>query len=61
LKELERAAARAGAESVFVLTTGTADWFRQHGFVLAELSDLPVLRQQIYNQQRNSLVLSKRL
>lgn len=61
LKALEHTAARAGAESVFVLTTGTADWFRQHGFVPAELSDLPVLRQQIHNQQRNSLVLSKRL
>lgn len=61
LSALEAAAKARGAASVFVLTTGTADWFRQHGFASAELADLPVERREIYNQQRNSRVLTKRL
>lgn len=61
LVELEAAARQTGADAVFVLTTGTADWFRLHGFVPASLADLPVERREIYNQQRNSLVLTKRL
>jgi len=45
----------------FVLTTQTADWFSQLGFVKASISDLPKEKQASYNMKRNSLVLTYKL
>ena len=45
----------------FVLTTQTADWFSQLGFVKASLSDLPEEKQASYNMKRNSLILTYKL
>ncbi|MDR3011772.1 MAG: amino-acid N-acetyltransferase [Chitinispirillales bacterium] len=42
---------------VFVLTTLTADWFRQLGFVDGHIEQLPEQKREIYNKCRNSLVL----
>lgn len=50
-----------GIERLFVLTTQTAHWFVEHGFVAAELADLPAAKKQLYNLQRNSKVLIKAL
>lgn len=61
LGRIERVAADAGIERIFVLTTRTAHWFRERGFAPAELRDLPVKRRELYNYQRNSKVFSKRL
>jgi amino-acid N-acetyltransferase len=44
-------------KSVFVLTTLTADWFKQLGFVEAGVGDLPEEKRDKYNRGRNSLVL----
>jgi len=44
-----------------VLTTQTAHWFREQGFTEAELSDLPVEKQSLYNYQRQSRIFSKSL
>jgi amino-acid N-acetyltransferase len=46
---------------LFVLTTHTAHWFQERGFVNGELQDLPVKKQQLYNYQRNSKVFIKNL
>ena len=46
---------------VFVLTTQTAHWFIELGFVEAELSALPQEKQALYNFQRNSKVFMKAL
>ncbi|PIE37084.1 MAG: amino-acid N-acetyltransferase [Gammaproteobacteria bacterium] len=59
LDELEREAKRLGLSRVFVLTTQTADWFVEHGFVPAELDSLPEQKQRLYNLQRRSRVLVK--
>lgn len=61
LRQLETTARSGGARSVFVLTTRAADWFKQQGFVATTVEALPVTRKQIYNQQRNSQVLTKAL
>jgi len=61
LRQLEGAARGLGARSVFVLTTQAADWFKEQGFVASTIEALPVARRQIYNQQRNSQVLTKSL
>ena len=61
LASLEQTAVSAGIESLYVLTTQTAHWFLEHGFKPAEISDLPVAKQELYNYQRNSRVFRKQL
>jgi amino-acid N-acetyltransferase len=61
LHELEQAALGLGLERVFVLTTQTAHWFLEQGFVEASLEDLPAQRQSLYNLQRNSKVFIKNI
>jgi amino-acid N-acetyltransferase len=61
LARMEREARQRGMLTLFVLTTRTAHWFIEHGFVAARVQDLPVERQAIYNAQRNSKVFIKRL
>lgn len=46
---------------VFVLTTRTAHWFLERGFIEADLSALPKERQSLYNYQRNSKIFIKNL
>ena len=48
-------------DNVFVLTTQTAHWFQEQGFVQADRSHLPKEKQQLYNLQRNSKVFVKRI
>ncbi|MDR1786794.1 MAG: amino-acid N-acetyltransferase [Spirochaetaceae bacterium] len=45
-----------GAEAVFVLTTQTADWFEQLGFVSAPLDSLPPKRRGLWNPARGSKI-----
>ncbi|MTI62786.1 amino-acid N-acetyltransferase [Methylophaga sp.] len=61
LASLEQTALRAGIESLCVLTTQTAHWFLEHGFKPAEIKDLPIAKQALYNYQRNSRVFLKQL
>ncbi len=61
LKHLENRARAAGFRKLFVLTTRTAHWFLKRGFVQAGVDDLPKDRQNMYNWQRKSLVLIKKL
>ena len=61
LKELELEARRQGLDRVFVLTTQTAHWFIEQGFVESSRDDLPDRKQSLYNLQRNSKVFFKTL
>lgn len=61
LSTLESNARAAGIHHVFVLTTQTAHWFIENGFTEGGLDDLPEEKQSLYNYQRNSKVLSKKL
>ena len=61
LAALEQKAAQLGLEKVFVLTTRTAHWFQEQGFVEAELEQLPPKKQALYNYQRNSKVFVKEI
>ena len=61
---LERIEARAKAQGIhtlFVLTTRTAHWFRERGFVPSSVERLPTARASLYNYQRNSQVFEKSL
>ncbi|MGA7178883.1 MAG: amino-acid N-acetyltransferase [Thiobacillaceae bacterium] len=57
----ERSAAKQGAKRVFVLTTQTEQWFEERGYVEVPLAQLPASRQTVYNYQRRSKVLLKRV
>ena len=37
----------------------TAHWFLEQGFVAADVADLPVEKQSLYNYQRNAKVFKK--
>ena len=61
LQELEQEARRLGLDRVFVLTTQTAHWFIEQGFIESSLDQLPCAKQSLYNLQRNSKVFFKAL
>ena len=61
LDYMEARARAAGLERIFVLTTRTAHWFLERGFVEVSLRELPRDRRAFYNRQRNSKVFLKEL
>ena len=61
LAALERQAREKQLASVFVLTTQTAHWFQELGFIEIPQDQLPKKKKQFYNLQRNSKVFSKTL
>ncbi|MCM1322346.1 MAG: amino-acid N-acetyltransferase [Bacteroides sp.] len=61
IKCLSDAAAKKGYESVFVLTTQTADWFEKMGFTEDSLDSLPPARKRIWSAERGSKVFRLKL
>ena len=55
----ERLCREQGIESLFVLTTQTAHWFRELGFAPANVRALPKTRRARYDKRRRSKVLVK--
>jgi len=58
---IEEQAIKQGIKKLFILTTQTAHWFLERGFIEADVNDLPVSQQEFYNYQRNSKVLIESL
>ena len=48
-------------ESVFILTTQTADWFEKQGFISDKNETLPEKRREKWNPQRGSKLFRLRL
>ncbi len=61
LQAAEAHASSLGISKLFVLTTQTSDWFREHGFADASPEDLPTTKSELYNWQRNAQVMCKTL
>jgi amino-acid N-acetyltransferase len=61
LRYCEEEAHKLRIKKLFVLTTHTAHWFVERGFLEADVESLPKARQQLYNYQRRSKVFVKRL
>jgi amino-acid N-acetyltransferase len=61
LNAIETQAKTAGINKLVVLTTRTAHWFREHGFLPGDKSDLPTRKKTLYNYQRQSKVFYKPL
>lgn len=57
LNRITQQAKLAGLEKLFVLTTRSIHWFQERGFVPAEIENLPVKKQEMYNYQRRSKIL----
>ena len=55
----EEEAKKRGIKTLFVLTTRTAHWFVERGFIEANVNVLPQAKQQLYNYQRNSKIFIK--
>jgi len=58
---MEQQALSDKIKSLFVMTTRTAHWFQERGFVAAILDDLPMTKKQLYNYQRQSKIFIKHL
>lgn len=56
---IEERAAKLKLKRLFVLTTRTAHWFVERGFVETTVDDLPAGKRGLYNLQRRSKVLVK--
>ncbi len=61
LKEMEKKARKQAIKQLFLLTTQTSHWFREHGFRATNMAKLPRKRRGLYNYQRNAKVLIKTL
>lgn len=61
LKRVEKRARMQRLERLFVLTTRTAHWFRERGFVETDPDALPQQKRELYNYQRRSKVFVKTL
>jgi len=58
---IESIAVKNNTKEIFVLTTQTEHWFIEKGFVETTIEALPIEKQDIYNFQRNSKALIKKL
>lgn len=61
LTEIEARARRAKLKRLFVLTTRAEHWFVERGFSETGVAALPRRKRALYNYQRRSVVLTKRL
>lgn len=61
VRHLERTARRQGLAKTFVLTTRTAAWFTEQGYLAGGLDDLPDERRTQWVPERNSRVMVKDL
>lgn len=61
LSAAESKAREEGMQELFVLTTQTQEWFKEQGFEHRDIQTLPESKQSLYNWQRNSVVLTKKI
>jgi amino-acid N-acetyltransferase len=61
LGEIEARARRLKLKRLFVLTTRAEHWFVERGFTEADIDALPAPKRALYNWQRRSVVLVKRI
>jgi amino-acid N-acetyltransferase len=60
-RHIEQRAKKLKLKRLFVLTTRTAHWFIERGFVEKDVDALPAQRRELYNFQRRSKVFVKTL
>ncbi|GMQ47346.1 amino-acid N-acetyltransferase [Vibrio sp. 10N] len=58
LNHMKQHSKMMGIEHIFVLTTHSLHWFREQGFLEVGVESLPMAKQDLYNLQRRSKILS---
>ena len=58
---IEKRARSLRLKQLLVLTTRAEHWFVERGFVETDVGALPKRRKELYNYQRRSVVLIKKL
>lgn len=58
LNHMKQQSKMKGIEQIFVLTTHSLHWFREQGFLEIGVESLPMAKQDLYNLQRKSKILS---
>lgn len=61
LEFVERKCKQLGVTQLFVLTTRTAHWFRERGFIAMDMKKIPIKKRSLYNYQRQSKVFVKKI
>ena len=61
LKHITQQALDTKLKQLLVLTTQSIDWFKERGFKAGEVDELPTQKKALYNFQRNSKVLFKKI
>lgn len=61
LNHMTELAKTQGLKKLFVLTTRTAHWFIERGFVDSDVSALPAQKKSLYNFQRKSKVFVRKI
>ena len=61
LKRIVQVSKEQNVSQLLVLTTLSVDWFKERGFDLGTVSDLPEQKKALYNFQRNSKILLRTL
>ncbi|MEA5417824.1 amino-acid N-acetyltransferase [Spirulina sp. CCNP1310] len=61
LEYITQLAQQQGKTKLLALTTQTTDWFRERGFIKGSIDQLPPNKKTLYNYQRNSQVLFKKI
>ncbi len=59
VKFLEQQTQAQGKNKVVIFTTQTIDWFKQRGYQIIDIDQLPQSRVQIYNRERASKAMVK--
>jgi len=61
LQHIQQQCLQKEINQLFILTTHTAHWFVEQGFVEGKLEQIPIQRRNMYNAQRNSKIYIKQL
>ncbi|MEH6456089.1 MAG: amino-acid N-acetyltransferase [Cocleimonas sp.] len=61
LRHISQKGLKQSLRNILVLTTQSIDWFKERGFEVGEVEDLPEQKKALYNFQRNSKILIKPL
>jgi len=61
IQHIQQQCIKNDIKQLFILTTHTAHWFIEKGFIEGDLKQIPIQRRDMYNAQRNSKIYIKNL
>ena len=61
IQHIQQQCIQDNINQLFILTTHTAHWFIEKGFIEGDLKQIPIQRRDMYNAQRNSKIYIKNL